>query len=155
MVETQMNTEASSSSRAVEETDSDIQKKFKQIREKNEEIKNEVYSKLLKEKPRDKDKLVTAFDYSTIKMIMSFLQPMVTDPRSATDYRKTEFEVNADAIHELDQIEFRRSASKMLYSKVVSKTMNVTMLQKTVSNLKTQMKLDKASLHAKDLRIKS
>ena len=29
------------------------------------------------------------------------------------------------------------------------------MLQKTVSNLQTQMKLDKASLHSKDLRIKS
>ena len=33
--------------------------------------------------------------------------------------------------------------------------MSATMLQKTVSNLQTQMKLDKASLHAKDLRIKS
>ena len=43
----------------------------------------------------------------------------------------------------------------MLYSKVVRKTMSATMLQKTVSNLQTQMKLDKASLHAKDLRIKS
>ena len=43
----------------------------------------------------------------------------------------------------------------MIYSKVVSKTMSATMLQKTISNLQTQMKLDKASLHAKDLRIKS
>ena len=33
--------------------------------------------------------------------------------------------------------------------------MNATMLQNTVSSLQTQMKLDKASLHAKDLRIKS
>ena len=80
---------------------------------------------------------------------------MVTDPKSTTDYRKTEFEVNANTIHELDQIEFHRSASEMLYSKVVNKTMNATMLQKTVSNLQTQMKLDKASLHAKDLRIES
>ena len=98
---------------------------------------------------------MTAFDYSTNKMIMYFLQPVVTDPKSAIDYRITEFEVNADTIHELDQIEFHRSASEMLYSKVVRKTMSATMLQKIVSNLQTQMKLDKASLHAKDLRIKS
>ena len=81
MVEIEMNTEAPSSSKTAEETDSEIQKRFKQIREKNEEIKNEVYSKLLKEKPGDKDKLVTSFDYSTNKMIMSFLQPVVTDPK--------------------------------------------------------------------------
>ena len=63
--------------------------------------------------------------------------------------------MNVDTIHELDQIQFHRSALEMLYSKVVRKIMSGTMLQKTVSNFKTQMKLDKASLHAKDLRIKS
>ena len=41
----------------------------------------------------------------------------------------------------------------MLYSKVVNKTVSVTRLQNTVFNLQGQMKLDKASLHAKDLRI--
>ena len=84
-----MNTEPPSSSKIAKETDSDIQKRFKKIKEKNEEIKNEVYSKLLKEKPGDKDRLVTAFDYSTNKMIMSFLQPVVTNPKSAIEYRKT------------------------------------------------------------------
>ena len=48
MAETQINTEAPSSSRVAEQTDYDIQKNFKQIRENNQEIKNEVYSKLLK-----------------------------------------------------------------------------------------------------------
>ena len=33
--------------------------------------------------------------------------------------------------------------------------MSASMLQKTVTNLQTQMKLDKASLHAKELRIKA
>ena len=43
----------------------------------------------------------------------------------------------------------------MLYSKVVNKTVSATRLQNTVFNLQDQMKLDKASLHVKDLRIKS
>ena len=51
---------------------------------------------------------------------MSLLKPAVTDPRSVADYSKTYFEVDADAIHELDQIEFYRSNTEMLYSKIVS-----------------------------------
>ena len=102
MVEMEMDTEAPSSSKTTKETDSDIQKRFKKIGEKNEEIKNEVYSKLLKEKPGDKNRIVTEFDYSTKKIIMSFLQLLVTDPKSAIDYRKTEFAVNTDTIHEID-----------------------------------------------------
>ena len=86
---------------------------------------------------------------------MSFLKPTVTDPKSIADYTKTDVEVDIDTIHELDLIEFHRSTTEILYSKVVNKTMSATMLQKTVSNLQNQMKLEKASLHAKYLRIKS
>ena len=72
-----------------------------------------------------------------------------------SDYRKTKLEVDSKSIHELDQIEFHRHTSEMLYSKVVTKTMSTLNLQNIVFNLQDQMKLDKASLHAKDLRIKS
>ena len=80
--------EVPSSSKIAEGRVSDIQEKYKQIKERNEEIKREFYSQFLKEKPRDKDKLLTSFDYSTNKMIMSFLQPIVTNPNSVADYRK-------------------------------------------------------------------
>ena len=43
----------------------------------------------------------------------------------------------------------------MLYSKVVTKTMSTLNIKNTVFNLQDEMKLGKASLHAKDLRIKS
>ena len=43
----------------------------------------------------------------------------------------------------------------MLYSKVVDKTRSATQMQNTIFNMKNQMRLDKDSLHAKDLRIKS
>ena len=86
---------------------------------------------------------------------MSFLKPIVADPKTVADYSKTYLEVDADAIHELDQIYFHRSTTEMLYSKVVNKTMSACKLQKTVSNLQTQMKFDKASLHVNGLRIKS
>ena len=130
MVENQVNLEAPSSSKEIEGTNSDIQKKYKQIKEKNEEIKNEVYSQFLKEKPGNKDRFLTAFDYSTNKMIMSFLKTTVADPKSVSDYTKIDVEVDADTMHELEQIEFHRSTTEMIYSEVVTKTMSTIMLQK-------------------------
>ena len=108
MIEKQVSLKIPSSSKTIEGRDSDIKERYKQIKEKNEEIKREIYSQFLKEKPGNKDRLLTAFDYSTNKMIMSFLQPKVPDPKTISDYRKTEFEFDSESIHELDQIEFHR-----------------------------------------------
>ena len=47
MIEKQVNIEIPSSSKT---TDLDIKQRYKQIKEKNEEIKREIYSQFLKEK---------------------------------------------------------------------------------------------------------
>ena len=111
MIEKQVDLEIPSSSKTTEGKYSDIKQKYKQIKEKNEEIKREIYSQFLKEKPGNKDRLLTAFDYSTNKMIMSFLQPKIADPKTVSDYKKTELEIDAKSIHERDQIEFHRHTS--------------------------------------------
>ena len=98
MVEKLVNIEVPSSSKTTEGKNIDIKEKYKQIKERNEQIKREVYSQFLEEKPGNKDKILTDFDYSTNKMIMSFLQPKVTDPKSVVDYRKRGLEVDADTI---------------------------------------------------------
>ena len=71
------------------------------------------------------------------------------------DYKKVEFEVDTENVHELDQIEFHRHSSEMLYSTVVTKAMSATKLQNTIINMQDQMKLEKGSLYAKYLRIKA
>ena len=43
----------------------------------------------------------------------------------------------------------------MLYSTVATKAMSAQKLQNTISNMQDQMKMDKASLYAKDPRIKA
>ena len=96
-----------------------------------------------------------AFDYSSNKLVMSFFKPTLTDPKSIAVYSKIDLEVDANDIHELDQIEFHRSTTEMLYSKIVSKTMKYIRIEKTVLNLQNQMKLEKASLYANNLRIKA
>ena len=42
-----------SSSQPAEEKDLDIKEKYKQIKQKNEEIKTKIYSQFLKQKPRN------------------------------------------------------------------------------------------------------
>ena len=66
-----------------------------------------------------------------------------------------DLEVQTDKIHALYQIEFHRQTSEMLYSTVTTKSMSAQRLQNTISNMQDQMKMDKASLSSKDLRIKS
>ena len=43
----------------------------------------------------------------------------------------------------------------MSYSTVATKAMSANKLQNTILNMQDQMKMDKASLYAKDLRIKA
>jgi len=65
------------------------------------------------------------FDIKTGKMQMSFLQPIVQQPKSSTGYMKTSFEVLARDVHPIDQIEFHKHAGEMIYSMMINKAMNV------------------------------
>ena len=65
-----------------------------------------------------------------------------------------DLDVDTETFHELDQIEFHRQNSKILYSTVATKAMSENKLHNTIINMQDQMKLDKAYLYAKDLRIK-
>jgi len=113
------------SSQIVEEKDLDIREKYTQIKAKNEEIKTEIYSQFLQQTPSIQNKLLSAFDYSNKKLIMSVLQPIVKTPKIVADYKKVDIEVPIDSIHELDQIEFHRKSSEMLYSTITTKAMSV------------------------------
>ena len=86
---------------------------------------------------------------------MSVLQPTVSVPKTVSDYNKVDMELATEKIHELDQIEFHRQTSEMLYSTVTTNDMSAHKLQNTISNMQYQMNMDKASLYAKDLRIKA
>ena len=55
---------------------------IKQIKQKNEERKSEIYCQFLKQKPGNQNRLLTPFDYSTNKIIMSFLKPTTSTPKT-------------------------------------------------------------------------
>ena len=112
------------SSQVVEEKDLDIKEKYKQIKLNNEEIKNNIYSQYLKQTPNVQNRLLSTFDYSNQKLIMSVLQPTVKTPKAVANYKKNDLEVQIDKIHALEQIEFHRQTSEMLYSIVTNKAMS-------------------------------
>ena len=66
------------------------------MKRKNEEIKIEIYSQFLKQKPGNQNRLLSAFDYSSNKMMMSFLQPTTLAPKTVSDYKKVDLEVNTE-----------------------------------------------------------
>ena len=71
----------------------DIKERYKEIKAKNEEIKNEIYSQYLKQTPNIQNRLLSAFDYRNKKLPMTVLQPTVPTPKTTSDYKKVDFEV--------------------------------------------------------------
>ena len=51
-------------------------------------------------------------------------------PTTIADYKKFDFEVPVESIHPLDQIEFHKQSSEMLYSTMTTKAMSAQKLQK-------------------------
>lgn len=98
---------------------------------------------------------MSAFDIEEGNMQMSYMHPIVPQPKSSIYYKKGTFEVLEKDILPMDQIEFHKQAGEMIYSTLTGKAMDAYMLQQSLNNIITQMKLEKASSQAKDNRIKS
>ena len=81
------------SSQQAENTYSDIKEKCKEKKDKNEELKNEIYSQYLKQTLGNQNRLLSTFDYTNNKLLMTMLQPTVPKPTIVVDYKKVEFEV--------------------------------------------------------------
>jgi len=153
-IQKQLSTEVSSF--RLPKTDTgDIKKTFINIKTKNEPLKMKVYDQYMKMAPHNQQRLMSAFDLSQGKMLMSHFKAKVPKPMSATDYIRTNFEVLAKDIHPLDQIELHRQTGEMVYSSLTNKAMAALTLQDSLNNTTATLKIERASSQAKDNRIKS
>jgi len=107
LIEKQLSIEVSSSSKPVDK-EKDIKEKYKKIKFRNETLKDETYAQYFKQTPINQNRLMSTFDIKTCKMQMTFMQPIVQQPRSSTGYMKINFEVLARHVHPIDQIEFHK-----------------------------------------------
>lgn len=66
----------------------DIKYRFKEIKMRNENLKTETYAQYLKLTPPNQTRLMSAFDIKAGKMQVSFLQPIVQQPKTSAYYKK-------------------------------------------------------------------
>lgn len=144
-----------SSLKIASEPSQDLKEKYKEIKDRNEQLKAQTYSKYLKMAPTNQMRLMSTFDIKEGKMQMSFLKATIQQPKSMADYLNFFFEVFAKDIQPIDKIELHKKMGEMVYSTLTSKAIIAHQLKNSLSNTTTQLQLEKASYQAKDTRIKS
>ena len=88
--------------------DQDIRERYKDIKARNERLKAQTYAQYLKMEPTNQRRLMSANDVKGGKIQMTFLKPTTQQPRTATNFKKIDFEVLAKDIHPIDQIELHK-----------------------------------------------
>jgi len=84
-LERQQSTEVSSF-RAPSKHSLDIKGKYTEIKARNEKLKAQTYAHYLKMAPTNQTRLMSTFVIKEGKMQMSFLKPIVQQPKSMADY---------------------------------------------------------------------
>ena len=85
---------------------------------------------------------------------MDFLQAQIPFPKSPSDYKKTLFSFDTSQIHPIDQMDMHIQTSEMLFSTMTNTTMSLSKLRTSLSNVQSQLKLERVSSLAKDNKIK-
>jgi hypothetical protein len=79
----------------------------------------------------------------------------VPDPKVITDYKRETFEFQTKDVHPADQMDLHRKTGEMVFSTLANASTTASKLQVSLSNVQTQLKLEKISSFAKDNRIKT
>ena len=77
------------------------------------------------------------------------------DSKVITDYKRATFEFHTRDVHHVDQLDFHRQTGEMVFSMLANASTAAAKLQVSLSNVTTQLKLEKISSFAKDNRIKT
>lgn len=144
-----------SSSGQHREGQSSIKQQFIDIKRRSDPIKVQLYNHLLNLAPSNQQRLMSAFDVSEGKMIMSHFMPTTLHPQSTSDYLRTNMEVLAKDIHPMDKIELHKQTGEMVYASLADETLENYKLKSSLDNTSSQLELERASSQAKDNRIKS
>lgn len=96
------------SSRQQSKQPSSIKATFKEIKAQNELLRIQLYDQFLKTTPSKQQRLMAAYDIKEEKMILTHFKPTVPQPKTTTDYIKTNLEVLSKDIHPMDQIELHK-----------------------------------------------
>jgi hypothetical protein len=132
-----------------------IFEKYDMIKKKNQMLTSNTYAQFWKQTSMAQHRLLSSFDTEKGRMHMAFLQAQVPDPKAITDYKRATFEFNTRDVHPADQMDLHRQTGEMVFSTLANASTTAAKLQVSLSNVQTQLKLEKISSFAKDNRIKT
>jgi len=66
----------------------DLKEKYKEIKLRNEALKDETYAQYFKQTPANQNRLMPNFDIKTRTTQITFMEPIVLQPKSSVDYKK-------------------------------------------------------------------
>jgi hypothetical protein len=79
----------------------------------------------------------------------------VPHPKDITDYKRSTIVFDTKQVHPTDQMDFHRQTREMIFSTLAHASSTSSKLQVSLSNVQTQLKLEKISSFSKDNKIKS
>jgi hypothetical protein len=79
----------------------------------------------------------------------------VSYSKAITDYKRATFKFHTRDVHLADQMDLHRKTGEMIFSTLENVCIVATKLQVSLSNIQTQLKLEKISSFAKDNKIKT
>jgi hypothetical protein len=131
-----------------------IFEKYDLIKKKNQTLTNITYAQFWKQTSTAQHRLLSTFDTKKGRMHMAFLQAQVPDPKVITDYKRETFEFQTKDVHPADQMDLHRQTGEMVFSTLAHASTVASKLHVSLSNVQTQLKLEKISSFSKDNRIK-
>jgi len=126
-----------SSSRQQSRQSFDIKKVFTDIKARNELVRYHLYNQLLRMAPTNQQRLMATYDIQEGKMTLIHFRPIMQQPKSISDYIRTNLEVFSKDIHPMDQIELHKQIREMVYSTLANKTFMADRLQNSLHNTTT------------------
>ena len=85
---------------------------------------------------------------------MDLLQAQDPFPKSPSDYKKTIFSFDTNHIHPIYQMDMHRLSGEMIFSTMTNTSMSLSNLRTSLSNVQSQLKIEKLSSLAKDNKLK-
>jgi hypothetical protein len=79
----------------------------------------------------------------------------VPNPKVITDYKRETFKFQTKDVHPADQMDLHKKTIEMVFFTLANDSTTASKLQVSLSNVQTQLKLEKISSFAKDNRIKT
>ena len=86
---------------------------------------------------------------------MAFLQAQILHPKSLVDYKQTTIEFDTKDVHPIDEMDTQRQTRDIIYSTLNGTAITASTQLESLSNIQSQLKVEKDSSFKNDNKIKS